>query len=123
LNTITFTEMQCTVAPSDSGVASTAVAATTAAAAAAEAEAAGAASEVTTMLGEENLACRFVLDGEGVRFVSGVEGVWMDGKGAADAEVGGMPLPVDLADADDASFSVPEGREACLRCVTKRWTI
>jgi hypothetical protein len=47
----------------------------------------------------------------------------MAGKGAAEAEVGGVPLPVDLADADDASFRVPEEREAGLRCVTKRWTI
>jgi hypothetical protein len=36
--------------------------------------------------GRENIACRFVLEGEGDRFVSGVEGVWIIGMGDADAD-------------------------------------
>lgn len=72
-----------------------------------------------------SMACRFALEGEGVTFVSGVEGVWIAGMGAVDAEFGGVPLVllVDADDADDASFSVPDERGADLRWVTKRWTI
>lgn len=33
----------------------------------------------------EPIACKFVLEGEGDRFVSGVEGVWIIGMGDADA--------------------------------------
>ena len=33
----------------------------------------------------EPMACKFVLEGEGDRFVSGVEGVWIIGMGDADA--------------------------------------
>jgi hypothetical protein len=76
------------------------------------------------MLGRENIACRFVVDGVGVTFVSGVEGVWIAGNGAAEEKVGGVPLPlVDLTDADDTPFWVPDERGSALRCVTKRWTI
>lgn len=35
----------------------------------------------------ENMACRFAFEGEGVTFVSGVRGVWIAGKGAADAKL------------------------------------
>jgi len=34
----------------------------------------------------ETIACRFVLEGEGDRFVSGVEGIWIIGMGDADAD-------------------------------------
>jgi hypothetical protein len=34
----------------------------------------------------KTITCRFVLDGEGDRFVSGVEGVWIIGMGDADAD-------------------------------------
>ncbi len=119
LNTITFTETQCTVAPSGSGVTS-AAAATATAVAVAEPDAVA---EVTTMLGGDSVACRFTLEGEGVKFASGVEGVWIDGMGAAEAEPGGMPLLVDAAEVVDASFLLPDERGVGLRCVTKRWTI
>jgi hypothetical protein len=36
----------------------------------------------------KTMACRFELEGEGDRFVSGVEGVWIIGMGDADAELG-----------------------------------
>ena len=117
LNTITFTETQCTVAPSGSGV-TFAAAATAAAVAEPDAVA-----EVTTMLGGDSVARRFTLEGEGVKFASGVEGVWIDGMGAAEAELGGVPLLVDAAEAVDASFLLPDERGVGLRCVTKRWTI
>jgi hypothetical protein len=86
--------MQCTVAPSGSGVTCTA-AATEAAAAAALALVPGSAAEVTTILGPPrpaSVACRFALEGEGVKFVSGVEGVWIAGMGAVDSWFGGVPL-------------------------------
>jgi hypothetical protein len=76
------------------------------------------------MVGRENMACRFVFDGEGVRFVRGVAGVWIAGKGAVESEVGGTSLLVGFADAWDTPFCVVlDEREAGLRCVTKRWTI
>jgi hypothetical protein len=121
LNTITFTETQCTVAPSGSGV-TFAAAATATAVAVAVAEP-DAVAEVTTMLGGDSVARRFTLEGEGVKFASGVEGVWIDGMGAAEAELGGMPLLVDAAEVVDASFLLPDERGVGLRCVTKRWTI
>ena len=34
---------------------------------------------------EEPIACKFVLEGEGDRFTSGVDGVWIIGMGDADA--------------------------------------
>ena len=86
-----------------------------------------------------------MLEGEGVRFVSGVEGVRIVGMGATDAEFGfrfkvefgvnkfglefGLGGWVTLtfgADDDDdccCSFLDPcERAEFGLRCVTKRWT-
>jgi hypothetical protein len=44
------------------------------------------------LLGWRRAACRFVLEGEGVRPVSGVEGMWMDGMGAADAALSRAPF-------------------------------
>jgi hypothetical protein len=117
LNTITFTETQCTVAPSGSGVTFAAAATATAVAVAVAVAEPDAVAEVTTMLGGDSVARRFTLEGEGVKFASGVEGVWIDGMGAAEAELGGMPLLV------DASFLLPDERGVGLRCVTKRWTI
>jgi len=86
----------------------------------------GEVAEVTTIFGRASVACRFALEGEGVKFVSGVEGVWIAGMGAVESEFGGVPLAllVGTDDADDASFlAVPDERGAGLRCVTKRWTI
>lgn len=65
------------MAPSGSG-------ATAAAAAAAEA---GEALVPVVAPERENMACRFAFEGEGVTFVSGVMGVWIAGKGAADAKL------------------------------------
>jgi hypothetical protein len=59
------------------------------------------------MLGGESVACRFVLE----KVVSGVEGVWVDGMGAAEMELGGVSLLIDVADVDDASFLEPEKSE------------
>jgi hypothetical protein len=123
LNTITFTETQCTVAPSGSGVTFAAAATATAVAVAVVVAEPDAVAEVTTMLGGDSVARRFTLEGEGVKFASGVEGVWIDGMGAAEAELGGMPLLVDAAEVVDASFLLPDERGVGLRCVTKRWTI
>jgi hypothetical protein len=78
-NIIIFIETQCTVAPPSSRVTSTA---TTAAVTVVEP-----AAEVTTMLGGESVACRFALEEE---VVSGVEGVWIDGMGAAETVIGGV---------------------------------
>lgn len=82
---------------------------------------------MTTMFGRASVACcRFALEGEGVKFASGVEGVWIAGMGAVDSEFGGVPLVllVSADDADNASFLVaPDERGLGLRCVTKRWTI
>ena len=75
-NTITFTETQCTVVRPGSGV--------TSAATAAAVTVVESAAEVTTMLGGESVACRFVLE----EVVSGVEGVRVDGMGAAETELG-----------------------------------
>jgi hypothetical protein len=61
--------------------------------------------------------------------VSGVEGVWIAGKGVADAELEyGFRLALlfgaDVPDDDDGcSLLDPGEREAGLRCVMKRWTI
>jgi hypothetical protein len=78
-NTITFTETQCTVAPPGSGV--------TSAATAAVVILVEPAAKVTTMLGEESVACRFALEEE---VVSGVEGVRVDRMGAAEMAIGGV---------------------------------
>jgi hypothetical protein len=78
------------------------------------------------MFGRASVACcRFALEGEGVKFVSGVEGVWIAGMGAVDSESGGVPLVLLVGgdEADDASFLVSDERGAGLRWVTKRWTI
>jgi len=61
------------------------------------------AAEVTTMLGGESVACRFALE-----VVSGVEGVWVDGMGAAETELGGVSLLIDVADVNDTGFLEPE---------------
>jgi hypothetical protein len=45
------------------------------------------AAKATTMLGEESVACRFALVEE---VVSGVEGVRVDGMGAAEMAIGGV---------------------------------
>ena len=76
------------MAPSGSGVTCAAVAAAVAmVAAVALALAPGEVAEVTTMFGRASVACcRFALEGEGVKFVSGVEGVWIAGMGAVDSE-------------------------------------
>ena len=79
LNTTTFTETQCSVAPSGSG----AIAAAATAAAVAEGE-----EDLVPAPERESMACKFVLEGEGDKFVSGVEGVWIIGMGDADAEFG-----------------------------------
>lgn len=47
---------------------------------------------VTTIWGPASVACRFALEGEGVKFVSGVEGVWIVGMGAVDSRFGGVQL-------------------------------
>jgi hypothetical protein len=91
------------------GVTYAAAATATATATAAAVAVAVAVAKVTTML-DESVACRFALEGEGVKFESGVEGVWINGMGAAGGELGGMPLLVDVADADDASFLLPDER-------------
>jgi hypothetical protein len=72
------------------------------------------------------------LEGEGVKFVSGVEGVWIAGKGDVDAAFefgfrrfgsGGLPFGAEVPDDDGCSLLDLGEREAGLRCVTKRWTI
>lgn len=74
--------------------------------------------------GWEGIACKFALEGEGVKFASGVEGVWINRKGAAEAEFGGMPFLEDAdADDDDTSILDRDAGGTGLRCVTKRWTI
>jgi len=57
------------------------------------------------MLGGESVACRFVLEEE---VVSGVEGVWVDGMGAAETELGGESLLIDIADVNNTGFLEPE---------------
>ncbi len=54
------------------------------------------------------MACRFVLE---EKVVSGVEGMWVDGMGAAEMELGGVSLLIDVADVDDASFLEPKESE------------
>ena len=98
-NTIIFTETQCTVAPPGSGVTS---AATVAVVTAVEP-----AAELSTMLGGQIVACRFALEEE---VVSDVEGVWVDGMGAVETELGGvlLLLLIDVADVNDTGFLEPE---------------
>lgn len=144
LKTMTFTETQCSVAPSGSGV--IAAAAMSAAAEAGEA--------LLPMV--DAAARRFTLEGEGDRFVSGVEGVWIIGMGAADADAdtefgfkfrvecgcnrfgfkfwfgvlmakfaSEVEVPAAAADDDDdccSSLDACERVEVGLRCVTKRCT-
>lgn len=101
----------------------------------------------------KTIACRFVLEGEGDRFVSGVEGVWIIGMGDADADAEfGFRFRVEFglnkfgfgvlllmafafafafafevevpADDDCCSFlDTCERVEVGFRCVTKRWTM
>jgi len=78
------TETQCTVAPPGSGI--------TSAATAEAVTVVEPAAEMTTMLGGESVACRFVLE---EKVVSGVEGMWVDGMGAAETELGGCHCIVD----------------------------
>ena len=64
----------------------------------------------------------------GVKPASGVEGVWIAGKGVADAELEyGFRLALlfgaSVPDDDDCSLLDPGAREVGLRCETKRWTI
>jgi len=40
--------------------------------------------------------------------VSGVEGVWVDGMGAVETELGGVLLLIDVADVNDTSFLEPK---------------
>ena len=93
----------------------------------------------------EIIACRFVLEGEGDRFVSGVEGVWIIGMGdaEADAEFGfrfrdefgfnkfglrfgfGVAFAFEVEVDDDCGSFIDtcERIEVGFRSVTKRWTI
>jgi len=76
----------------------------------------------------ESIACKFALEGEGVTFVSGVEGVWIAGTGDVDAEfdrfgLRRLPFGAEVPDDGDCSFLDVGEREAGLRCVTKRWTM
>lgn len=105
LNTSTFTETQWIVAPSGSGATAAFAAAT-------------AAILLVLLLGRRRAACKFVLEGEGVRPVSGVEGMWMAGMGAADAALSRTPFSEMLvaACADGViSASDPAEREEGLR--------
>lgn len=143
LKTTTLTETQCSVAPSGSG-----------AIAAAAMVAGEALLPVVVEAAPERkpIACKFVLEGEGDRFVSGVDGVWIIGMGDADvaAEFGfrfrveyglnkfgfgalmlmafAFAFEVEVpAAADDccccSSLDTCERVEVDFRCVTKRWTI
>ncbi len=67
------------------------------------------------------MARRFALEGE-VEFMSDAEEVLIDVMGAAEMELGGVSLLIDVADMDEASFLEPDERCEGLRCVTKRWS-
>jgi hypothetical protein len=98
----------------------------------------------------KTIACRFVLEGEGDRFVSGVEGIWITGMGDADADAESgfrfrvefgfnefgfgvllmafafeVEVPAAAGDDDDCCsfWDTCERFEVGFRCVTKRWTI
>jgi hypothetical protein len=101
----------------------------------------------------EAIACKFVLEGEGDRFVSGVEGIWITGMGDADADAEfGFEFRVEfgfnkfgfkfgfgvllMASAFEVEVLPVDDDEDCcsllgtcdrvevgFRCVTKRWTI